>query len=342
MKVFIKKIIFLIGLQGIYDFFYYKNLENVNTRKFNIDKDLINKIKNKQKLYKNNYKYFKFNPKIAFVLTSYNHINNATKILNSLRNIPADEIIVCDDGSIDGARELWLKILDRPNEILICTNELNEAFCLDRAFRSSNADILCSLQDDDILPENNNWVKEALNIFEYNNDLVILGGNGGNIFDNPSIKISNYNSFGYSEEIRKKSLNENKKKINEIPSGLIPNVKKFMFVHVVNLGPFFIKREFYNNINGYNLEQIGVGNHLIGMDWDLCFKAWKNNKQVGLFEIKDIKQRVGGNMSSILSSNKRENINKLNMEFLNKLYNRDNFLTNTEKKIRVLNNKINY
>ena len=77
------------------------------------------------------------------------------------------------------------------------------------------------------------------------------------------------------------------------------------------------------------------------MDWDLCLKAWKNNKQVGLYEIKNIKQRIGGNMSSILSSKKRESINKLNMEFLNKLYNRDNFLNNTEKKIRALNNKIN-
>jgi hypothetical protein len=112
-----------------------------------------------------------------------------------------------------------------------------------------------------------------------------------------------------------------------------------MFVHAVNLGPMFIRRKFYNEIDGFNLEQIGIGNHMIGMDWDLCLRAWKNNKYVGLYEINGINRRVGGNMSSVLSLEKRETTKLKNHKYLNEKYNNKNFLYETSKIIKKLNNK---
>ena len=339
MKFILKKIIFLMGLGFIYNKLYLKILSHKNQKKFHLDKKIIKNIKYKQNKIKKNYKFYSYKPKICFVLTSYNHRDNAIEILNALRNIPAEEIIVCDDGSIDGAKELWLEILDRPNEILMITNELNESFCLDRAFRSSKADILCSLQDDDLLPNNNKWITEAAIIFNQYTNLVILGGNGGNIFDNDDLKISNYNSYGYTQEERDKSLKKNKKIISPVTFDLLPTVNRFMFVHAVNLGPFFIRKKFYEEIGGYNLEHIGVGNHLIGMDWDLCFRAWEKNKYVGLYEILGIQHRVGGNMSSLLSIEKREKIRKKNQDYLNNKYSFE-FLKEINIKINALNDQL--
>ena len=53
-------------------------------------------------------------PRVAFVVLSFNRAANIDQIASGLRRIDDHELIVCDDGSLDGSREKWLSHLVQP------------------------------------------------------------------------------------------------------------------------------------------------------------------------------------------------------------------------------------
>ena len=65
-------------------------------------------------------------PQLAFIVHSFNRISNLEQIFRGLRWAGPHELIVCDDGSVDGSHQRWLELLSRPNDFLIHSNDLHE------------------------------------------------------------------------------------------------------------------------------------------------------------------------------------------------------------------------
>ena len=74
------------------------------------------------------------------------------------------------------SRERWMSYLDRPNDFLIYSNDLHEIRILDRAIRFARAEIVCLVQDDDLIPRDTAWLERALQQLSNNPRLAILGG----------------------------------------------------------------------------------------------------------------------------------------------------------------------
>jgi hypothetical protein len=228
---------------------------------------------------------------------------------------------------LDGSYEEWNKLLKHPNDYLIKTNEINEFFIYDKGIRLTNSDFVCLHQDDDILPTNKKWINNALKLFDHFPDLAIIGCNEGYIFDDNEKKIGPYNKYLCSDHLKPR----NNGQFNlPIKNKLID--EKFIFVHAVNYGPVFIRRSFYENIGGYDLEKIGVGNNGIHFDWDLCLEAQKKGLKVALLDTLGVKRRVNGASSMIFSNEQRYERYKINLEHLNQKYN-SSFLIESYKEI---------
>lgn len=160
------------------------------------------------------------------------------------------ELIVCDDGSIDGSREAWAAVLDRPNDFLVCSNDLHEIRILDRAIRFARADVLCLVQDDDHVPDDTSWLDDALSRFTRNPALAVVGGFMG------------FPALG---------------------AGTVPlwGPAPFRYVHHVNIGPYLVRRSHYEGLGGWNLAFSGVGEPGICFDSELCLRAWLRGFEVG-------------------------------------------------------------
>jgi glycosyltransferase involved in cell wall biosynthesis len=197
---------------------------------------------------------FKFQdrPRLAFIVHSFNRIANIPQLVDGLRLMGDHELIVCDDGSIDGSREKWMSYLDRPNDFLIQSNDLHEIRALDRAIRFSRADIVCLVQDDDTIPRDATWLGIALRHFSRHPRLAILGG-----------------FMGFE------SFDPDPAKAKRIWGG------EFRFVHHVNIGPYFIRRQHYEALGGWEYSFSAVGEPGICADNELCLRAWMNGYQVG-------------------------------------------------------------
>jgi hypothetical protein len=55
----------------------------------------------------------------------------------------------------------------------------------------------------------------------------------------------------------------------------------FRFVHHVNIGPYFIRRQHYESLGGWEYSFSAVGEPGICFDDELCLRAWMNGYQVG-------------------------------------------------------------
>jgi hypothetical protein len=196
---------------------------------------------------------YRHHSRLAFVVHSFNRIANLDQLAEGLRALGDHELIVCEDGSVDGSRERWAALLDRPNDFLIQSNDLHEIRILDRAIRFARADVVCLVQDDDLIPRDPTWLDEALARFAEHPALAILGG---------------FMAFG--------SFDPDPAKAKQVWGGT-----EFRFVQHVNIGPYFIRREAYERLGGWDLTFSQVGEPGIGFDNELCLRAWLAGYQVG-------------------------------------------------------------
>ena len=223
-----------------------------------MNKNTIDKIKDRKIYLKSLDKIYNSNPSLAVIVTSFNHKDNIPPLVKGLRKCTEiEEIIVCEDGSVDGSLEEWDNLLDFPNDFIIRSNDLHEIRSTDRAIRLSRAEICCIVQDDDELTEDNSWHHEAMRIFEKYPKLGILGGYLG------------YHNFFDSHIGRPNG----RKRIKAGP--------QFSFVEHVNIGPFFIRKRFFEEIGGWDFNISQPGEMGLGLDHEICYRMWLNGYQVG-------------------------------------------------------------
>jgi glycosyltransferase involved in cell wall biosynthesis len=218
-----------------------------------LDQEMIERVKADKKRRRSTGIRYQDRPGLAFIVQSFNRISNIERLIDGLRGMGQHELIVCEDGSLDGSRERWMSYLDRPNDFLIHSNDLHEIRILDRAIRFARADIVCLVQDDDVIPRETDWLESALRQFSNRPKLAILGG---------------FQGF--------ESFDPDPAKAKRIWGG-----DEFRFVHHVNIGPYFIRRRSYEALGGWEYSFSEVGEPGICCDTELCLRAWMNNYQVG-------------------------------------------------------------
>jgi hypothetical protein len=218
-----------------------------------VDREMIERVKADKRRRRSSPYTYQDRPRLAFVVHSFNRISNIEQLVGGLRDMGDHELIVCEDGSLDGSHEKWMSYLDRPNDFLIHSNDLHEIRILDRAIRFARSDIICLVQDDDLIPRTTGWLDAALERFAKHPDLAIIGG-----------------FMGFE------SFDPDPSKAKRIWGG-----EQFRFVHHVNIGPYFIRRQHYEVLGGWEYSFSEVGEPGICFDNELCLRAWMNGYQVG-------------------------------------------------------------
>ncbi len=117
------------------------------------------------------------NLKISVIIPTYNRCKYLKIALNSLLNqscVP-DEIIVIDDGSIDGTKE-YLKVISKNNDIIKVFSQKNGGPSKARnlGIKKAKGDIICFFDDDEIA--HRDWIKTIVETFE---KFPSIGGVGG-------------------------------------------------------------------------------------------------------------------------------------------------------------------
>jgi glycosyltransferase involved in cell wall biosynthesis len=218
-----------------------------------VDPEIIKRVKAAKARRRSSAEQYRDWSRIAFIVHSFNRAANVEQLASGLRRIPQHELIVCDDGSLDGSRKRWLKHLVHPHDFLILSNDLHEIRILDRAIRFARAAVVCLVQDDDSIPRGTRWLESALERFETHPKLAIIGGFMG--------------FCGFDPDPRKVRC--------------IWAKAPFQFVDHVNIGPYFIHRKHYLELGGWDFSFSRASEPGICFDNELCLRAWVNGYQVG-------------------------------------------------------------
>jgi hypothetical protein len=213
-------------------------------------------------------------PRVSLLIQSFNHRSHVRDIVAGLRRTSADELIVCEDGSIDGSLGAWAKLLDRPNDFVVRSNDLHELRAYDRAVSLARGEIVCLLQDDDIPPSDPSWLENSMTLFGRFPNLVMIGGwipfHGleactEEADSHPYVPGDIIDVYGPTPEF---STDDN-----------IP----FMFVEGINVGPVFIRKAPFLEMGGFDLSYSHVGWPAIHFDIEMSLRVWLNGGQVGWF-----------------------------------------------------------
>lgn len=226
-------------------------------------------------------------PEVSFIIQSHNKSTQIKHIVSKLRNYPASEIIVIDDGSdlrhIHAISHYMLKA----NEFVIRANDLYENVMYDKAIRFANGKYIVLLQDDDDFADLS-WIDHALSYFSKYPQMVILGGNNGQDF----------------------VLNEKEKTGIGIPYKDF-NKDIFHFVHQVDRAPMWLNKTLFEE----KLRHIDFSFAPFQFDdCELCLRAWLNDLSVGWYDAKFTSLSAGGMRiwnSSFAGTQCRKNAAKL-------------------------------
>ncbi len=239
-------------------------------------------------------------PRVSLIVLSFNHRDNVAPIVAGLRRTVAEELIVCDDGSIDGSEREWQRLLTRPNDFLIRSNDVHDSRAYNRAATLARGELICVLQDDDIPPDDGRWVEQALDLFERYPRLAVLGGHQGWQMDlsMPSEKVRSREVFGYREG--------KWQFVREIPFVDERLRVPFMFAQGVSIGPIFYRRDVFLALNGFNLEYSAAGEVGMLVDHELSLRAWLAGCQVAVYGPVPFRRYVGGQGTFMFDRARRE------------------------------------
>ena len=256
---------------------------------------LIKKVKSRKRARAASPHHYTDSPTVSLVIQSFNHRENIHRIVDRLRDTVADELIVCEDGSVDGSEKAWRQQLTRPNDFLIQSNDIHEIRTYNRAISLARGEFVVLLQDDDIPPENPCWVAAAIALFRRYPKLAILGCWNGWTFDFDNIEKSIGSPVGQGEH-----FNDCWIPFME-PESKLP----FQFVEAVGIGPMFFRRADFEALGGFDLHLSRPGEPGIWLDYDICLRAWFSGRHVGVYESDAFERNIGGKGTVMFSGPKR-------------------------------------
>jgi GT2 family glycosyltransferase len=268
-------------------------------------------------------------PTVCAIVQSYNHAANVQHIARALVGNPLiDEIIVCEDGSVDGSLDAWLEQLRDVRHFVILSNNLHETRCYNRAMRISSASFFVLLQDDDIPPTSNsnsgrrtasatransqrdalqandggdagdqgsggasgNWVGEALDLFRADPDLGLLSGFIGQLWEPDGTGYE----FG---EQQSDHGGLRKGPTRRIPFLAPATGHPFMYVECGWIAPLFIRAESLRRVGGLDIHLFQPGEPGVWQDCVLGYTAWNAGWRVGVYDA-GFQRGVGGHGST--------------------------------------------
>lgn len=231
-------------------------------------------------------------PQLTSIVQSFNHRSNIANISSSLKAAPSvEEIIICEDGSTDGSLDEWHRVLPEPNHFIIRSNNLHELRSYNRAMRMSAGDIVLLLQDDDLLPQSDEWLKNAMRLFESKPDLGLLGGYIGQLWNPDTGK-----GYEFGEQVSTHGgvRRGNTHRIQYIdPETQLP----FMYAECVWIAPVFVRRSLIRKAGGLELTIAKIGEPGVWQDCVYSYEAWVNGFTVGVYDA-SFERGVGGHGSA--------------------------------------------
>lgn len=257
-------------------------------------------------------------PRLGAIIQSFNHRANIYNISTGLKSSElVEEIAVCEDGSTDGSLEEWARVLTGPNQFVIRSNNLHELRSYNRAMRMTDADIVVLLQDDDLLPANDEWLQNAFRLFDTIPDLGVLGGYIGQLWD-PTTGAG----FEFGEQM---STHGGVRKGNTKPIAFVePRTRiPFMYTECVWIAPVFIRRSLLRKAGGLELAIAKVGEPGVWQDCVFSYEAWVNGYSVGVFSA-PFERGVGGHGSATSKEKllKRDRVWERAVAYTNRKYSR--------------------
>eukprot|EP00177_Eucheuma_denticulatum_P006748 GFKZ01012264.1.p1 GENE.GFKZ01012264.1~~GFKZ01012264.1.p1 ORF type:complete len:415 (-),score=49.18 GFKZ01012264.1:203-1447(-) len=255
-------------------------------------------------------------PKLTAIVQSFNHHANIPNISAALKAASAvEEIAISEDGSTDGSLHDWHAALTDPSHFVIRSNNLHELRSYNRAMRMSSGDFVVLLQDDDLLPMSDEWVRNAMTLFETLPELGVLGGYIGQLWDHAT-----GSGFEYGEQV---STHGGLRKGDTKPIPFIePNTGlPFMYAECVWIAPVFIRRSLLRKAGGLKLSIAKRGEPGVWQDCVLSYEAWVNGFSVGTYSAK-FERGVGGHGSatSTLKVKQRERVYERAVAYTNRKF----------------------
>lgn len=251
-------------------------------------------------------------PRVTVIVQSFNQVRNIPELEPRIRLTCAQELIVCEDGSLDGSTEQWLSRLTRPNDFMLHSNDVHEIRAYSRAIDYARGEIICLMQDDDLPPTDGTWLENALEVFARYPGLAVLGGWCG--FDH--YFETEYNAPWLPTGRR------------AIPSKDPHTGLPLKFVENVNIGPYLLRKSVFHDLGGFDLRFSPPGEPGITFESEFCYRAWTHGSQVALTDI-PVKRQTGAESyifpgGTIMWGNEaRERNERANKQLIEELYDKD-------------------
>lgn len=241
-------------------------------------------------------------PTVCAILQSFNHEGNIEKIAKSLVNNPAvQEIIICEDGSTDSSLDKWMEQLRDFKHFIVISNNLHETRCYNRAMRMSSAEYFILMQDDDLPPpasedeniDNSvpyNWVSHALELFDADPKMGVLGGFIGQLWDTTG------RGYEFGEQ-NSDHGGTRKGKTVRIPFLSSRTLHPFMYVECAWIAPVFVRSDALHRVGGLDVGLFKEREPGVWQDCVLSYASWTAGWRVGVYDA-GFQRGVGGHGST--------------------------------------------
>ncbi|GHP07072.1 hypothetical protein PPROV_000581500 [Pycnococcus provasolii] len=203
---------------------------------------------------------------VAFALQYFKRPPNIVAIASRLKKYPRAQILINDDSNTED--EQWQASLrGAASYSIVHSGNIHEIRAYNRLVKLASARYVVLLQDDDRPPASTLWIRKAYAAFDKFPKLALLGALSGQIQGGPDS-----GKYGHRQRGAPRPLSY---RYAGIP---------FMFVTLVNMGPFVMKRTVFLESGMFQLDFSCRGAAGIGFDFEYAVRMWYTGRQVALFK----------------------------------------------------------